>query len=344
MTQAIPVPVTGMTPTSGQFAIASRTVNFFATAGTFAQMSNSLGIFSWLGMYRSVRVKDGLIYVFSDGMVDNLGNNEVYYQGELTYVGANKSDLQRVIYVLTQYGAQFVIAGQRPLIGISTSSADVATAQMNLAFEVVQPKALLARYAGRLDTLNDEIAFLLEQFIQNTISDEVWGNQPELYLRKVMSMINPHVVGHGIEISVAKSALTRSLPHQVNEIIQECRLAEHRLIDVMDGGRFAELIDTTQNAQRIAELRKDPNHSFLDHGDVTAFVNAVTRREAVRGRAFFDMFVHKLRSVNPDLSAIELFVQHYAGACLTEFVKQYGVHMANTTDWEMSLAVLRNHF
>jgi hypothetical protein len=157
-------------------------------------------------------------------------------------------------------------------------------------------------------------------------------------------MINPHVVGHGIEISVAKSALTRSLPHQVNEIIQECRLAEHRLIDVMDGGRFAELIDTTQNAQRIAELRKDPNHSFLDHGDVTAFVNAVTRREAVRGRAFFDMFVHKLRSVNPDLSAIELFVQHYAGACLTEFVKQYGVHMANTTDWEMSLAVLRNHF
>lgn len=344
MTQAIPVPTPGVASPSGQFAVASRTVNFFATAGTFAQMSNSLGIFSWLGMYRSVRVKDGLIYVFSDGIVDNLGNNEVYYQGELTYVGANKSDLQRVIYVLTQYGAQFVIAGQRPLIGISASSADVATAQMNLVFEIVQPKSLLARYAGKLDTLNSDLEFLLEQFIQHTISDEVWGNQPELYLRKVMSMINPHVAGHGIEISLAKSALTRALPHRVNEIIQECRLAEQRLIDVMDGGRFAELTDTTQTAQRIAELRKDPNHGFLDQGDITAFVNTVTLGKTASGRAFFDMFVRKLQSANPDLPAIELFVQHYAGACLTEFVKQYGVHMANTPDWEMSLAVLRNHF
>lgn len=343
MTQPIPVPATQAPLQGSQFAIASRTVDCFASAKTFAQISNTVGVFSVLGIYRSVRVQNGLIYVFADGVVDNLGNDEVYYQGELIYIGANKSDLARQIYVLKQYGAQFVVAGQRQLLGISTSSADVASAQMNLIFEVVHPKALLARYAGNLDDLNTHLEHLLEQFITNVISDEVWGNPTDLYLRKVMGMINPHVVGHGIEISVAKSSLTRSLPRQVNEIVQECRLAEHRLIDVMDGGRFVELLDTMHNSQRIVELRKDPLHNFLDGGDIAAFVNAVTRRESVRGMAFFDMLDRKLRAATPDFAAIELFVQQYAGARLTEFVKQYSANPSPTSDWEMSFSVLRNH-
>ena len=348
-TSSVPVvtmPVaTGVVATSSEFRVVSRNVNFFEGESTFASEGQNVGY------DRRVRVPMGQLYVFPDGVIDNLGHNEVYFGGEILYVSKDKQDKNRKIFKLNQYGAQYVISGQRTLPGISVSNTDVATAQMKLTIEIHNPRSLLNLYPTRKNT---ELQNLIDGVISNNVNDGVWSVNPGTYLEQIVNAINPFLDGNGIRIVVSNIALTRTMPRQVDEIIKECRLAEHRLVDKMDGGRFQKRYDDTLNKARIDVLKNDAtvtqleagesaSNGLMDEGDITTFVNNVILTGMPQGIAFFELVKHKIKAAGVNSTKLDKFVGYYAGPQLRRFVNQM-LASPTATDLDFSLSVLQYSF
>lgn len=344
-TSGVPVVAATAGIVGGTFSITARFVNFFAGEATFASEGQNVGF------DRRVRVPLGQLYVFPDGVIDNLGHNEIYYGGEILYISKDKQDRNRKIYKLNQYGAQYVVSGQRTLPGISVADTDVATAQMRLTIEIHNPRLLLEMYPDRK---NADLQDLVDRVIGNYVNETVWSVNPGRYIEQLVNAVNPVLDGNGIRIVVSNIALTRTMPRQVDEIIKECRLAEHRLIDQMDGGRFQNIYDIALNQSRIEVLKRDVTvtqlepgedlrHVLLDEGDITAFVNGVTLVGRLPGEVFFELVKHKVKAVGVDREKLERFVAHYAGPQSRLFVH----HMlagATPTDMDFSLSVLQYSF
>lgn len=323
---------------SGSFKVVSRYVNFFESETTFAAEGQNVGF------DRRVRVPLGQLYVFPDGVIDNLGHNEVYFGGEIVYISKDKRDRNRKIYKLNQYGAQYVVSGQRTLPGISIAETDVATAQMKLTIEIHNPRLLLEMYPDRK---NGALQDIIDGVINNNVRDDVWSARSSEYLRNFIDAINPLLDGNGVRVVVSNVALTRTMPRQVDDIVKECRLAEHRLIDVMDGGRFENQFDITLNAKRIETLGAVPAHACLNRGDITEFVNSVTMNQSAQGLAFFKLVMHKARSKDTDLEEVKKFVTMYSGAHMYHFIEEAIKILesgAGVADLEFSIAVLRSSF
>jgi hypothetical protein len=330
-------------------AIVNRNVDFFDTETTFGVEGQPVGF------DRRVLVQSGKIYVFIDGMYDSYGHQQVYYEGEMVYVSNAKADVNRKIVILRRRGARIEIAGNCGLSGVTTTAAEMASVNISLTFDLVNPILVLQQYASRLDQINVGITAVIENALIPHLNDEIWRTPADSFLSHLVTSVNLILNNAGIQIIATEAAIRRSVPDAVNTIVTECRLGEHRLIDMMDGGRFEQLYDPTLNGQRVMELQKDPTHGFLDTGDITTFVNGVTLPNVVRGRTFFEVLMHKAKSNNPDTSAIKFFAAKYAGPMTHAYVDNYLNEMqANANpqtgivsqipQLEMSYGIIRNNF
>jgi organic radical activating enzyme len=192
---------------------------------------------------------------------------------------------------------------------------------------------------------------LIEQKIDDALTpaltDNMWRVPAQILANNLVTDVNRSLQSEGLRVDPLTASVQREFPDRVKTIVEECRLAEHVLIDMMDGGRYEQLFDPTHNAQRIIELQKDPNHAFLDEGDLTVFVNGVTQPHSPRGRTFLDILVHKVKSAHPDVAMIKHFTATYAGPTTYAFIEAYLTDIAtnsNVPEWNLSVDVIRNNF
>lgn len=336
---------TGMhipTAPSAHISITGRDINLFDSSSKFADEGQKT-----LWFDRRIEVPLGKLFVFPQGIVNNIGINEIYSEGEVVYVGGRPNDDNRQIVKLNKRGASYTIFGKRPLNGITMSPAEIATLSISITFEIVSPLHLLRRYAGRVDQINNLIEQKIDEALQPSLTDNMWRVPAQILANTLVTDVNRSLQSEGLRVDPLTASVHREFPERVKTIVEECRLAEHVLIDMMDGGRYEQLFDPAHNAQRIIELQKDPNHAFLDEGDLTVFVNGVTQPHSPRGRTFLDILIHKVKAAHPDVPMIKHFTATYAGPTTYAFIEAYLNDIStnsNVPEWNLSVDVVRNNF
>lgn len=338
MTTGMQIPTTP----SAHISITARDINLFDSASKFADEGHKT-----LWFDRRIEVPLGKIFVFPQGIVNNIGINEIYSEGEIIYVGGRPNDDNRQIIKLNKRSASYAVFGKRPLNGITVSPTEIATLSINVTFEIASPLHLLRRYSGRLEHINTLIEQKIDDALQPSLTDIMWCEPAQLLAKNLITDVNRSLQSEGLRVDPLTASVKREFPQRVRTIVEECRLAEHVLIDMMDGGRYEQLFDPAHNAQRITELQKDPNHSFLDEGDLTAFVNGVTQLHSPRGRTLFDILVHKVKATHPQVQMIKDFTAKYAGPTAHAFIDAYLHDIAshsNVPEWNLSVDVIRNNF
>lgn len=328
--------------TPAHISITGRDINLFDSSSKFADEGHKT-----LWFDRRIEVPLGKVFVFPQGIVNNIGINEIYSEGEIIYVGGRPNDDSRQIIKLNKRGASYSIFGKRALKGITMSPAEIATLNISITFEIVSPLHLLRRYAGRIADINSLLEQKIDDALQPSLIDNMWRVPAQILANNLVTDVNRSLQSEGLRVDPLTASVQREFPERVKTIVEECRLAEHVLIDMMDGGRYEQLFDPAHNAQRIIELQKDPNHSFLDEGDLTAFVNGVTQPHSPRGRTFFDILVHKVKAAHRDVSMIKQFTARYAGPTTHAFMEAYLNDIATNTDvpeWNLGVDVVRNNF
>jgi hypothetical protein len=321
--------------------IVSYTGKFYEGETTFGKEKG------WAPFDSKISVPIGKVYLMTTSTTDHDGFSEVYTEGEIVYVSAGKANNDRKILMLNRYGSRIMISLQRQMPGITRAVGDIASIQLSMSFIVVDPYQLVKRYAGRYDQLNVEVEKAICDSMLLLFNDDVWRVSYANLLTNVTREVNQIVSPYGLQVIPTDTVLIRNSPRIVTEIVDECRLAEHMLIDIMDGGRFEPLYDPTKNSSRIVEMQRNPLHRFLNEGDITVFVQNVTLAHAVRGRAFFDMMIDKLISDEDNAPEIQHFVARYAGPATAGFVHTYNEKMQHHTDVsELSLStdVIRTSF
>jgi hypothetical protein len=206
---------------------------------------------------------------------------------------------------------------------------------------------MVQRFPGRYDQLNAEVEKAITDGLLRLFTDDVWRRMHDLLLTEVTQQVNQIVAAFGLRVIPTDTALIRDYPRIVTDIVDECRLAEHILIDLMDGGRFEPLYDPTLNAKRIEELGRDPLHSFLNAGDKTVFVQNVTQSHATRGKSFFELVIDKLNSAEENGAEVQQFVAKYAGPSTASFIHHYNEKIMthqDITELTLSADVVRMKF
>lgn len=327
---------------SPHISITGRDINLFDSSSKFSDEGHKT-----LWFDRRIEVPLGKVFVFPQGLVNNIGINEIYSEGEVIYVGGRPNDDNRQIVKLNKRGASYTIFGKRALNGITISPAEIATLSINITFEIASPLHLLRRYAGRVDEINTQIQQKIDDALLPALTDNMWRVPAQTMANNLVTEVNSSLQSEGLRVDPLTASVQREFPDRVKTIVDECRLAEHILVDMMDGGRYEQQFDPTHNAQRIDELKKDPSHSFLDEGDLTVFVNGVTQPHLPRGRTLLNILVHKVVSANPDVQMIKDFTGKYAGPTTRAFIDAYLSDMQNKNnvpEWNLSVDVVRNNF
>jgi hypothetical protein len=301
----------------------------------------------WAPFDKKISVPLGKVYLFSTATRDHDGFVETYNEGEIVYVSRSKENNSRQIIKLNRYGARITVALQRQMPGITRTVGDSANFQVALSFVVSQPYQLIQRYNGRLDRLNDEVRDAISEGMKLLFTDDVWRTPYDILLTNVTLQVNQLVAAYGLQVIPAETSLIREYPRVTRDIVDECRLAEHILIDLMDGGRFEHLYDPTLNANRIIEIQKNPLHGFLNEGDITVFVQNVTQSHVARGKSFFELIIDKLNAADDNAADVQHFVAKYAGPATASFVHMYNEKITTHQDVsELSLSadVIRTNF
>ena len=301
----------------------------------------------WAPFDKKISVPLGKVYLFSTATRDHDGFLETYNEGEIVYVSRGKEYEKRQIIKLNRYGARITIALQRQMPGITRTAGDSANFQVAFSFIVSQPYQLIQRYSGRFDRLNDEVRDAISEGMKLLFTDDIWRTPYDILLTNVTLQVNQLVAAYGLQIIPAETVLLREYPRVTRDIVDECRLAEHILIDLMDGGRFEQLYDPTLNANRIVEIQKDPLHAFLNEGDITVFVQNVTQAHVARGKSFFELVIDKLNAADDNATDVQHFVAKYAGPSTASFVHQYNEKISthqDVTELTLSADVIRTCF
>lgn len=253
---------------------------------------------------RKIAVEPGSMYVFTTGLRNTPGAQEVIRGGEIVYVSDEKDMLSRRIIVINENAGRINIHCQRAIPGLSAAQEDNAVFSLTIDLEVEVPMMLVQRFASQLAQIDAQVKGEVEgnllHFIQQTLA--IWSQPDEGVMRIVHQAVNQIVGQMGLNLRYENIKIVRKFPDRMAQLHAECYFADMRLIEQFESIPVQDRVRAMCAAYpRIFVPTEQANH---DTGNIEivcplaskwlANVQVGQGHIANRGRPFFELVCDRI--------------------------------------------------